>query len=212
MLEKLIKSVLSLHHANSVIERSLSDNNNTGQTQRNNMFEETIISLRRMKEHARSKRGAENVVISESMLNHINDAKHKDDERLRKEKEAIKDAKRLQKQKEEEHKKKKILEDTIRSKRILEEKERAMLIEEEKLTEDFEVAQRTLTDASACLQKAIVENDGVEINVASEMIATSQRKLEEANKMWEGLLKSQTDLGKKRKSTIGNLFSKMEKN
>ena len=76
------------------------------------------------------------------MLNHINDAKLKDDERLRKEKEAMEDARRLQKQKEEEHEKKKILEDTIRSKRILEEKERAMLKEEEKLNEDFEVAQK----------------------------------------------------------------------
>ena len=39
-----------------------------------------------MKEHAQRKGEAENVVISESMLNHINDAKRKDDERLRKEK------------------------------------------------------------------------------------------------------------------------------
>ena len=80
------------------------------------------------------------------------------------------------------------------------------------MNEDFEVAQRTFTDASACLQKAIVENGGVGIKVASEIIATSQRKLEEANKMKEGLLQSQTDLGKKRKSTTDNLFSKMRKN
>ena len=147
------------------------------------------------------------------MLNQINDAKRKDDERLRKENKATEDARRLQKQKEEgEHEKKKTLEDTIRSKRILEEKERAMLKEEEKLNEDFEVAQRNLTNTSACLQKAIVENDGVGMKVANEMIATSQRKLEEANKMREGVLKSQTDLGKKRKSTIDNLFSKMKKN
>ena len=106
MLEKLIKSMLFLHHGNSAVERSLSDSNNTVQTERNNMLEETIISLRRMKEHARSKEGTENVVISESILNHINDAKRKDDERLRKEKEAMEDARRLQKQKEEEHKKK----------------------------------------------------------------------------------------------------------
>ena len=55
--------MLSLRHPNSAVERSLSDNNNTVQTERNNMFEETIVSLRRMKEDARSKRGAENVVI-----------------------------------------------------------------------------------------------------------------------------------------------------
>ena len=137
MLEKLIKSVLSLYHANSAVERSLLDNINTVQTERNNMLEETIISLRRMKEHAQSKGGAENV-ISEIMLNHISNAKHRDDERLRKEKEAMEDARRLQKQKEEEEpEKKKILEDTIRSKRILEEKERAMLKEEDKLNEYF---------------------------------------------------------------------------
>ena len=95
--------MLSLRHANSAVERSLSDNNNTvHQTERNNMFEETIISLRRMKEDARSKRGAENVVIYESMLHHKNDAKRKDGERLRKEKEAMEDGRRSQKQKEEE--------------------------------------------------------------------------------------------------------------
>ena len=113
------------------------------------MLEETIISLR-MKEHARSKGGEENVVISESMLNHINDAKRKYDERLRKEKDAMEDTRRLQKQKEEEHEKKKILEVAIRSKKDIGRKRgRAMLKEEEKLNEDFEVAQRTLTDASA---------------------------------------------------------------
>ena len=98
--------MLSLHHANSVVERSLLDNNNTIQTERNNMLEDTIISLRRMKEHAQSKGEAENVVISKSMLNHINDAKRKDDERLRKGKEAMEDTSRLQKQKDQEHGKK----------------------------------------------------------------------------------------------------------
>ena len=58
MLEKLIKSVLlPLHHVNSAVERSLSDNNNTVQTERNNMLEETILSLK-MKEHAQKQRGS----------------------------------------------------------------------------------------------------------------------------------------------------------
>ena len=125
----------------------------------------------------------------------------------------------MKKQKEEEQKKRiywKIQQDQKgywKKKRKRErERERAMVKEEKKLNEDFEVVQRTITDASACLQKAIVENDGVGTKVTSEMIATSQRKLEEANKTREGLLKSQTELGKKRKSTIDNLFSKMKKN
>ena len=48
------------------------------------------------------------MVISESMLNCINDTKHKDDETPRREKEAMKDARWLQKQKDEEEEKKKI--------------------------------------------------------------------------------------------------------
>ena len=123
----------------------------------------------------------------------------------------MENGRRSQKQKEEE--KKKILEDTIRSKRTLEEKK--SYFERGRKIEYFEVAQRTLTDASACLQKATVENDGVASEVwqvASEVIATSQRKLEEANKMREELVNSQADLGKKKKSTIDNLFSKMKKN
>ena len=40
------------------------------------------------------------------------------------------------------------------------------------------------------------------------MIGTSQRKREEANKMREGLLKSEADLGKHRESPIHIIFSK----
>ena len=47
----------------------------------------------------------------------MKDAKCKDDEILRKEKEAMEDVRRLQKQEEEEHEKKKIVEDTIRSRK-----------------------------------------------------------------------------------------------
>ena len=68
------------------------------------------------------------------------------------------------------------------------------------------MAQRTLTEASACLQEAIVENGGVGIEVASEIIATAQKKLEEANKMREGLLKSQTNLKKREKVQLTVYF------
>ena len=147
-------------------------------------------------------------MTSESMLNHMNDAKHKDDERIRKEKEATEDARRLQKQKEKKHSKKKELGVTITSKRMLEEKGRAMLEKEKILNEVL----RSHRKPSQMPVHAIVENDGVGPNVVSEMIATSQKKLEEGNKMRKELLKSQTDLGKYRKSTTDILFSKMKKN
>ena len=83
--------------------------------------------------------------------------------------------------------------------------------EGEKLGDDLEIVQRTLTTASASLQKAIADNDAVGIKVASEMIAVSQRKLEEANKLREKVLKDQAEIGRKRKNTIENLFAKKKK-
>ena len=55
MLEKLIKSVLSLHH---VVESSLTDSNNTVQTERINMLEETIISLKKNERTCTKQRGS----------------------------------------------------------------------------------------------------------------------------------------------------------
>ena len=94
LLEKLVKSILSLHHGNSTVERSLSDNKNTVQNERDHLLEGTIIGLRRMKEYARSKGGAEHVVISERMVKHIIEARKLDEERLRKEREAKEELKR----------------------------------------------------------------------------------------------------------------------
>ena len=43
------------------------------------------------------------------------------------------------------------------------------------------------------------------------MIAASQRKLEEANKLKKKVLKDQAEIGRERKNTIENLFAKMKK-
>ena len=88
------------------MERSLSDNKNTVQNERDHLLEGTIIGLRRMKEYARSKGGAENVVISERMVKHIIEARKLDEERLRKEREAKEELKKAQKKKEENEEKK----------------------------------------------------------------------------------------------------------
>ena len=58
MLEKLIKSVLSLHHANGAVERSLSSNNNAVQTERNKMLEENHCKLRKTERTCMKQRGS----------------------------------------------------------------------------------------------------------------------------------------------------------
>ena len=99
------------------------------------------------------------------MVKHIIEARKLDEERLRKEREAKEELKKAQK-------KKKLLEEAQRSKRRVDEKEISFM-EGEKLGDDLEIVQRTLTTTSANLQKAIADNDAVGIKVASEMIAVS---------------------------------------
>ena len=82
LLGTLVKSVLSLHHGNAAVERSLSDNKNTYSPERVNLLPETLIGLRRMKKYVRSKGSAHNIVVSEKMLQSMWSAKQSDDERL----------------------------------------------------------------------------------------------------------------------------------
>ena len=82
LLAKLFKSVLSLHHGNSAVERSLSDNKNTVTTDRFELLDETTISLCRMKEYARSKGGAHNIIVTLRIVQFLGEAKKKNEGRL----------------------------------------------------------------------------------------------------------------------------------
>ena len=65
-------------------------------------MEQTMINLRRMKEYAQANDSAEKVVVLEKMLQGMAEAKRKDDERLRKEREAKEEVERMRKRQEEE--------------------------------------------------------------------------------------------------------------
>lgn len=58
LLSKVVKSFLCLHNGNAEVERSLSDNKNTLTAERTKLSDETLGSLRKAKEHARSYGGA----------------------------------------------------------------------------------------------------------------------------------------------------------
>ena len=58
LLKKVVCSSLTIQNGNADCERSLSDNKNTLSAERTNLGYETLMGLRRMKEHARSLGGA----------------------------------------------------------------------------------------------------------------------------------------------------------
>ena len=126
LLAKLVKSVLSLHHGNSAVERSLSDNKNTVTADRTELLDETIIGLRRMKEYARSKGGAHNIIVTQRMADLFGEANKLNEERLNDERNKKKlsekqarDAEQKEKEKEE------LLKKCIKSKVSLEEAEQS---------------------------------------------------------------------------------------
>ena len=60
-LLKVIKSCLSLQNSNGSVERTPSDNKNTLRPKGSSLSDESLMSLRRMKEHTCKCTGAENV-------------------------------------------------------------------------------------------------------------------------------------------------------
>ena len=86
LLSKVVKSCLSLQNWNASLERSPSDNKNTLRPESNNLSDESLIGLRRMKEHAHKCTGAEHVntldkgIIKEMQLAHSNYINRKKEE------------------------------------------------------------------------------------------------------------------------------------
>ena len=194
LIEKVVKSV-SLHNGYSAVERSLSDNKRTADAERDHLMEQVIINLRRMKEYARANGGAEKVVVSEKMIQGMTEAKRKDEERLGKEREAKEEVERTRKRQEEEEKKKQqMIKVAAKSRRKLEEKEKSAEKDEEKLDEELEIAKRTLGDVGQSLKTAIEKKDTIGMKIASELVESSQKKIEAVSELRKKQLKERTAL------------------
>lgn len=87
-LSKVVKSVLAIQNGNADVERSLSDNKNTLTYERTKLSDDTLIGLRRMKDHARSCEGAQNVDTNDKeIVKSVQEANSKYKERKRQEEE-----------------------------------------------------------------------------------------------------------------------------
>ena len=213
LLSNLIKSVLSLHHGNSAVERSLSHNKNTVTDVRTELLDQTITALRRMKEYARSKGGAENIIITPRMVELVREAKKKDDERIAKErkKKELSEQKLQEKESKEEEAEKRFKK-CEKSKISLEEAEESFKKKEDELDNDLKLAQKAIEYASTSLKSALESKDILCMQVAQELLESSRKKLESLTQNREKQSKQRDKLGEKRKNTIENLFRNVKKN
>ena len=104
-----------------------------------------------------------------------------------------------------------MLKNSAKSKKILEESERMFEQEERKLDEELNLAQRMLDQATTSLTDTKWKGDMIEVRVASELVNSSRKKLDEAVLMRKQHVKDRIELGKKRKNTIENMFLTMKK-
>ena len=162
-----------------------------------------------MREYARRKGGSHCIVFTQNMLEGIKEAKRKNERTL----EEHKAEEVRQKLKEDADKKKEqeaMLKNVAKSKKNLEENE-MFEQEERKLDEELNLAQRMLDQATTSLTEAIGKGDMVEVRVASELVNSSRKKVDEAVLMRKQHVKDRNELGKKRKNTIKNMFLTMKK-
>ena len=165
-----------------------------------------------MKEYARHKGESHCIVFTQNMLEGMREAKRKNNGRILKERKAEEEVR--QKLKEDADKKKEqeaMLKNAAKSKKDLEENEKMFEQQERKPDEELNLAQRMLDQAATSLAEAIGKGGMVGVRVASELVNSSRKKVDEAVLMRKQHVKDPNELGKKRKNTIENMFSTMKK-
>ena len=181
LLSKLIMSCLSIQNGNADVERSLSDNKNTQTPERTKLGHDTLMGLRRMKEHPRSLKGAHNVnTLSKEMVTAVQGAHQKFLEKKREEESEKQLLAAKEKDKvEQEQVHKAMVESAEKRKKRLDEKEKD-LEEDEKAHDELQLAEKLLEKASKSLHDAIDKSDILGIKIANEMVQMAQVKYKEA--------------------------------
>lgn len=143
LLAKVVKSVLCIHHGNSDVERSLSDNKNTVTPERTSLSGETINGVRRAKDFVNKTAGSvHNVTVSKEVLQAERTAHRAYKRRLDEEKEATEQPKRKELAAEEvrRHKKEQV-KMISREKETLKQTEKELRAAENKENEEIKTAE-----------------------------------------------------------------------
>ena len=133
---------MTIQNGNSDVERSLSDNKNTLRAERSRMSEGTLMGLRRIKERARSAKGAHNVnTLTKEIITSVKVA-HNQYVENKKEEEDKKALLEFQKKKENEMKKKQeeAIKQAKKSQDTLNSKEKQLAKDQQKADEEFQIA------------------------------------------------------------------------
>ena len=82
--------------------------------------------------------------------------------------------------------------------------------EERKLDEELNLAQKMIDQATTSLTEAIEKGDMVGVRVASELVNSSRKKVDEAVLLRKQHVKDRNEFGKKRKTIIKKVSEEMK--
>ena len=82
--------------------------------------------------------------------------------------------------------------------------------EERKLDEELNLAQKMIDQATTSLTEAIEKGDMVGVRVASELVNSSRKKVDEAVLLRKQHVKDRNEFGKKRKTIIKEVSEEMK--
>ena len=145
------------------MERSLPDNKNTLRPESNNLSDESLMGLRRMKEHAHKCTGAEHVntldkgIIREMQLAHSNCINRKKEE----EAEPLLSEAKKKEELEKEEKQPVAVEQAEKAKSNIDKRGKDLEKDEKNAEKQYLVVQRMLSHASNCLSTAIANSNMV---------------------------------------------------
>ena len=212
LLTKVVKSCCSLQNGNAAVERSLSDNKNTLTKERTSLGDETLKGLRRGKEFCRRNGGAHQVVVSRNMRDAVRSASSAYRERVREEQKAAA-ALAAKKAAEEEEQKKhdELVAQSEQKKGNLQKKEDQLAADEAEVDKNLAIANGLLMEGTARLSAAVKSNNMSEIQAASALVESANKKIKAVNTHRDNLRAVKEKLGKKRKTLMDAIIDATKK-
>ena len=211
-LAKIVKSCCALQNGNAAVERSLSDNKNTLTKERSLLGDETLKALRLTKEYVRRNGGAHQVVVTQEMRSSVRDAYSAYVARKKEEEKAALDLAAKKGAAEEEKKKQEaVLAEAEKKKGKLQKKEDSLAADEAEVDVKIGIARKLLKEGTERLTKAIARKDMEEVQAASALVESANKKLDAINKHREELSNVKKKLGKKRKALMDAVITVKKK-
>lgn len=207
VLQKLVKSLLSLAHGNADVERSLSANKKTVTPDKASLGDLTINGLRSVKDHVKVCGVTQNVQITKGLLLASREAHKAQAKRLCDEKEEMAKKRSIQEAEKQrlrdaEQEREKEAEKLEQSRLNLSEKEKELMKSEKCKDSELQTAKALYEEANERLLQAINSKNFNEAAIAQGLLEVAKKKMQHAMEETQHCSVKRTEIAKKKKRLL----------